>query len=122
MRKLSNKKRIKDTGMVNEIYNLGSVAVVCGFMLAAGTILSALGVLHTHTFTTEEICYQNSISYELVETVAEYTHYTEEEVVNFFIIIADDIEAWEAIKMLDSSLTDDQIQAIMEISAMKQDK
>ena len=62
----------------------------------------------------------NSISYELVETVAEHTHRTEKEIADFFIIVCDDMEAWDAIKLLDNSLTDSQVDAILEISAMRE--
>ena len=68
----------------------------------------------------QNICEENNICYELVQTIAENTNYTEKQVTDFFIIVSDDIEAWDAIKMLDSSLTDEQINAIMEISEMKQ--
>ena len=72
--------------------------------------------------TIEVQCEQNAICYELVETVAEYTDYTEQEIVDFFVIVSDDIDAWTAIRLLDSSLTEGQINAILEISAMKQAK
>jgi hypothetical protein len=68
----------------------------------------------------QEECEKHSICYELVQTIAENTNYTEKQITDFFIIVSDDIEAWDAIKMLDSSLTDEQINAIMEISEMKQ--
>ncbi len=70
--------------------------------------------------TVQEQCEQNAICYELVETVAEYTDYSEQEIVDFFIIVSDDIDAWTAIHLLDGSLTGEQIDALLEISAMKQ--
>ena len=70
--------------------------------------------------TIQEQCEQNAICYELVETIAEYTDYTEQEIVDFFIIVSDDIDAWTAIHLLDGSLTGEQIDALLEISAMKQ--
>ena len=90
-----------------------------------GSILSGVGIfIFTLALepTSLEKCTEHCISYELVETVAENTDYTIEEVTDFFIIVNDDMEAWDAIKLLDSSLTDEQINAIMEISAMKQEE
>ena len=72
--------------------------------------------------TVSQICEENAICYELVQTVAENTDYSEYEVAEFFAIISDDIEAWHAIKLLDNTLTDEQIDAIMEISAMRQEQ
>ena len=85
----------------------------------------AIGLVLLHSVlepTPLEKCTEHCISYELVETVAENTDYTIEEVADFFIIVNDNMEAWDAIKLLDSSLTDEQINAIMEISAMKQEE
>ena len=70
--------------------------------------------------TVSQLCEEYAICYELVETVAENTKYSEEDVAKFFVIVSDDMEAWDAIRMLDNSLTDEQINALMEISAMKQ--
>ena len=70
----------------------------------------------------ENFCEEYNICYELVETVAEYTDYSKEDVAKFFTIVQDDVEAWEAIKMLDSSLTDQDIDAIMRVSALKQEE
>ena len=88
-----------------------------------GMFLTAFGACCIFTLlqpTVKEECEQYSICYELVETVAENTDYSRKEVLDFFIIVHDDMEAWDAIKMLDNSLTDEQVNAIMEISAMKQ--
>ena len=68
----------------------------------------------------QQVCEENAICYELVQTVAEYTDYTEEEITEFFLIVSDDIDAWTAIHLLDGSLTGEQIDALLEISAMKQ--
>ena len=90
-----------------------------------GSIIIGFGIFLFTLFikpTPLEKCTEHYISYELVETVAENTDYTVEEVTDFFIIVSDDMEAWDAIKLLDSSLTDEQINAIMEISAMKQEE
>ena len=88
-----------------------------GAFLIAGLAISSMPSV---VMTPKTICDNYAISYELVETVAEYTNYNEYEVANFFVIVADDVEAWEAIKLLDKSLTDAQVEAIMEISSMKQ--
>jgi hypothetical protein len=101
-----------ESGQIFPIMTL--VSTIVGF----GIILFIL-VLEP---TSLEKCTEHCISYELVETVAENTDYTREEVTDFFIIVNDDMEAWDAIKLLDSSLTDEQINAIMEISAMKQEE
>jgi hypothetical protein len=96
-----------------------SIASLWGFsFLAIGLFLLHIGLEPTSL----EKCTEHYISYELVETVAENTDYTIEEVTDFFIIVNDNMEAWDAIKLLDSSLTDEQINAIMEISAMKQEE
>ena len=89
---------------------IGTSFMISGFGLACLSI----------EMTPQEICEEYSICYELVETVAENTKYSEADVAKFFIIVSDDVEAWDAIKMLDSSLTDEQVNAIMEIRAMKQ--
>ena len=70
--------------------------------------------------TIQEKCKENAICYELVQTVAEYTNYTEGEVANFFIMVSDNVEAWDAVKMILDNPTEEQVNAIMEISAMKQ--
>ena len=70
--------------------------------------------------TPQEICEEYSISYGLVQTTAEFTNYTEEEIIDFFVIVSDNVEAYEAIQMLDSSLTDAQINSILELGAIKQ--
>lgn len=70
--------------------------------------------------TIQEKCEENAICYELVQTVAEYTNYTEGEVANFFIVVSDDMEAWDAVKMMLDNPTEEQVNAIMEISAMRQ--
>lgn len=120
LRVFSNKKRIKDTGLVDDLYNLAAIAIVCGFFMATGTIVTAIGVNQDKVISVEELCGEYAISYELVQTVAEYTDYTEQEVADFFIIVSEsNVEAYDAIKMLDSSLTEKQINAIMEISAMR---
>jgi hypothetical protein len=121
LRVFTNKKRIKDTGLADDLYNLAAIAIVCGFFMATGTIVTAIGVNQDKAFSVEELCGEYAISYELVQTVAEYTDYTEQEVADFFIIVSEsNVEAYDAIKMLDSSLTEKQINAIMEISAMRQ--
>lgn len=70
----------------------------------------------------QELCEENYICYELVETLADYTDYTELEIAEYFVIVYDNVDAFVAIQMLDDTLDDDQIQAIMEISAMKQER
>lgn len=121
LRVFSNKKQIKDTGLVDDLYIFAAFAIICGFLMATGTIVTATGVNQNKTISVEELCGQHAIAYELVQAVAEYTDYTEQEVVDFFIIVSEsNIEAYDAIKMLDNSLTDAQVSAIMEISAMKQ--
>jgi hypothetical protein len=90
-----------------------------GVLFTSGIILNGLSTVLSPA-SLQDICEENSICYELVETIAENTNYTEKQITDFFIIVSDDIEAWDAIKMLDSSLTDEQINAIMEISEMKQ--
>lgn len=121
LRIFSNKKRIKDTGLVNDLYNFASLAIVCGFLMATGSIVTAIGVNQDKAISVEELCGQHAIAYELVQAVAEYTDYTEQEVADFFIIVSEsNIEAYDAIRMLDNSLTEKQINAIMEISAMRQ--
>ena len=121
LRAFSKKKRIKDTGLVDDLYNFAALAIVCGFLMATGSIVTATGVNQDKAISVEELCGQHAIAYELVQAVAEYTDYTEQEVADFFIIVSEsNIEAYDAIKMLDSSLTEKQIDAIMEISAMRQ--
>lgn len=121
LRIFSNKKRIKDTGLVNDLYNFAALAIVCGFFMATGSIVTAIGVTQDKAISVEELCGQHAIAYELVQAVAEYTDYTEQEVADFFIIVSEsNIEAYDAIRMLDNSLTEKQINAIMEISAMRQ--
>ena len=121
LRVFTNKKRIKDTRLADDLYNLAAIAIVCGFFMATGTIVTAIGVNQDKVISVEELCGEYAISYELVQTVAEYTDYTEQEVADFFIIVSEsNVEAYDAIKMLDSSLTEKQINAIMEISAMRQ--
>ena len=121
LRVFSNKKRIKDTGLVNDLYNFAVLAIMCGFFMATGSIVTANGVTEDKAISVEELCGQHVIAYELVQTVAEYTDYTEQEVADFFIIVSEsNVEAYDAIRMLDNSLTDRQIEAIMEISAMRQ--
>ena len=89
---------------------IGTSFMFGGFTLACSSI----------EMTPREICEEYAICYELVETIAENTKYSEEDVAKFFAIVSDDMEAWDAIKMLDNALTDEQINALMEISAMKQ--
>lgn len=121
LRIFSNKKRIKDTGLVDDLYNFAALAIVCGFFMATGSIITATGMNQDKAISVEELCGQHAIAYELVQAVAEYTDYTEQEVADFFIIVSgSNIEAYDAIKMLDNSLTEKQINAIMEISAMRQ--
>ena len=123
LRAFANKKRIKDTGLIDDLYNLAAVAIVCGFLMACGSIATAAGVTADKAISVEQLCGEHAVSYELVQVVAEYTEYTEQEIADFFIIVSQsNIEAYDAIKMLDSSLTESQIYAIMEISAMRQTK
>ena len=70
--------------------------------------------------SVETICDEYAISYELVETVAEYLDYSEREVAQFFIIVADDMEPYDAIALLDHKLTEEQIEALLELSSIKQ--
>ena len=95
------------------------IAVTAGAMFLSGITLNAIAS-ELSPAKIQNICEENNICYELVQTIAENTNYTEKQVTDFFIIVSDDIEAWDAIKMLDSSLTNEQINAIMEISEMKQ--
>lgn len=97
------------------------IVFTIGFWM--GTMLICVGIDQKNSVpepTPQEICEENSISYGLVQAVAEYTDKTEEEITQFFIIVQDDVEAYEAIQMLDNSLTEKQINAILEIGAMKQ--
>lgn len=96
-------------------FTLGATA---GSLLISGILMICL-----YTITPpgpQQLCEENSISYGLVQAVAEYTDKTEKEVTQFFIIVQDDVEAYEAIQMLDNSLTEKQINAILELGAMKQ--
>ena len=111
----------------NDVLNAWISAFMCGAgLVAAISLIYGVGgepgvfAPKPNVITIEEQCEQNAICYELVETVAEYTDYTEQEIVDFFIIVSDDIDAWTAIHLLDGSLTGEQIDALLEISAMKQ--
>ena len=124
MRVLCGKRRIKETQMENEIYSLGAVAIFCGMLLASASCLTGFGIIENdkavEVVSIEEVCGVNCISYELVVTVAEHTHLTEQEVMEFFLIVCDDMDAWDAIKLLDNTLTDSQIDALLEISSMRE--
>lgn len=121
--------RISPRQLEEEIVQLMISALLAGIFLAGGAFSlpnSIDNYKETKAIeaapTIQEQCEENAICYELVETVAEYTDYTEQEIVDFFVIVSDDIDAWTAIRLLDSSLTEGQINAILEISAMKQAK
>ena len=73
LRAFANKKRIKDTGLVNDLYNLAAVAIVCGFLMACGSIATAAGVTADKAISVEQLCGEHAVSYELVKVVAEYT-------------------------------------------------
>lgn len=103
--------RAVEDGFVAQ-FILSSLGLVGGIIILLSSLFPKL--------SPEQICEDYAICYELVETIAEYTDYSEQDIAQFFAIVCDDIEPYEAIKMLDSSLTDEQIDAIMEISAMKQ--
>lgn len=94
------------------------LGVSCGALLATG--IFCILIFSSLEPNVEQLCEENSISYGLVQTIAEYTDKSEREIAEFFIIVYDDVEAYEAIQMLDSSLTEKQINAILEIGAMKQ--
>ena len=111
----------------NDVLHTWIGAFMCGAgLIAAISLIYGVGgepgvfAPKSNVITIKEQCEQNSICYELVETVAEYTDYTEQEIVDFFIIVSDDIDAWTAIHLLDGSLTGEQIDALLELSAMKQ--
>lgn len=102
-----------------------NVAII--FMLAGASLMIAICggfVLQEkepdQAILAQELCEENYICYELVETLADYTDYTELEIAEYFAIVYDNVDAFIAIQMLDDTLDDDQINAIMEISAMKQ--
>ena len=102
--------------IIEEGDSFSFLGFVAGVIFIAGIAILAI----ESQPTTQEICEKNNICYELVETVAEYTDYTELEVVQFFAIVSDDVEAWDAVKMIMNNPTDEQINAIMELSALKQ--
>lgn len=111
----------------NDVLQTWIGAFMCGAgLVAAISLIYGVGgepgvfAPKPNVITIQEQCEQNAICYELVETVAGYTDYTEQEIVDFFIIVSDDIDAWTAIHLLDGSLTGEQIDALLEISAMKQ--
>lgn len=71
--------------------------------------------------TIKEQCEEASISYTFVQTIAEMTNTSEEDV---FIISkyaeANEYEFYDVIKMIDSSLSDEEVNAIIIISNMKE--
>ena len=96
-----------------------SIAAIGGALFTLGLTINTIATSLSPA-AIQNMCEENNICYELVETVAEYTDYTELEVAQFFTIVSDDVEAWDAVKMIMDDPTEEQINAIMEISGMKQ--
>ena len=84
-------------------------------------ILGGIFLTENDTLTIEKQCEEVSISYTFVQTVAEMTNTPEEDV---FIIskyaAANEYELYDVIKMIDSSLSDEEVNAIIITSDLKQ--
>ena len=106
-------------GYEETYYNTATLTAVGGILFTLGIVINAIAISLSPA-AIQILCEENNICYELVETVAEYTDYTELEVAQFFTIVSDDVEAWDAVKMILDNPTDEQVNAIMEISGMKQ--
>lgn len=100
--------------------NVSAKIILIFIILSALLIFGSATIIATNTPTMKEKCKNAHISYELVETTAQYTDYTEEQVFEFFSIVADSCEPYEAIRLLDNDLADSQIMSIIELSDMKQ--
>lgn len=111
-------EKILNTAMMFMLAGVTLAVAVCGALVLANQEPKQ----PDQAVLAKEIAEANYICYEIVETVAEYTNYNELEIIQFFVIVSDDMEVWDAIKILDGTLTDVQIEAIMEISAMKQEQ
>lgn len=70
---------------------------------------------------TEKICIANSLSYILVETVHEATKVPEEDIITIFKYTSKSgMEIYDAISLIDNTLTEEEVTAIVVISDMRQ--
>lgn len=94
------------------------------FLLFLGSaILLSFGGLEDKKSTqfTATFCEDNSISYDLVQTVAEYTGQSEQEIAYVFCAGArEQYEITDCIKFIDSDISEEEALAIIKISDNKQ--
>lgn len=84
-------------------------------------ILGGIFLTGDDTLTIEKQCEEVSISYTFVQTVAEMTNTPEEDVFTISkYAAANEYELYDVIKMIDSSLSDEEINAIIITSDLKQ--
>lgn len=86
------------------------------------TIAFFIGGLSIQNSYVKNFCEAEHISYELVETVAEYTNISETQAAHVFSAVDELMEPFEAIILLDDSLTEEDALAILTISDRKQAK
>ena len=99
-------------------------------LLVLGVIKIIFGVYATFLITnmapmnvSQKECSDNHISYELVQTTAEFTDKTEKEVLDFFIIMSNaEVDSFDAVSYLAPELTDDEVLSIITAADMKQKK
>lgn len=84
-------------------------------------LIGSLSMIRSPSLTIEKQCEEVSISYTFVQTVAEMTDTPEEDVFTISkYAAANEYELYDVIKMIDSSLSDEEVNAIIITSDLKQ--
>lgn len=94
---------------------LGGIKIIFG--IYAACLITYLVPMHV----SQKECSDNHISYELVQTTAEFTDKTEKEVLDFFIIMSNaEVDSFDAVSYLAPELTDAEVLSIIAAADMKQ--
>ena len=96
---------------------LGGIKIIFGIYVAC--LITYMAPMHV----SQKECSDNHISYELVQTTAEFTDKTEKEVLDFFIIMSNaEVDSFDAVSYLAPELTDDEVLSIITAADIKQKK